>query len=98
MLLSDDHAAFGELVRRHQCAVRHFLRHLRQYLQRLLSFRPQLLRQSRPYRRCRLPRCRGIASQKELDPVRKPDYTRRIVVTGLGVVSTIGAPQKWVTL
>lgn len=27
-LVSDDHAAFGELVRRHQSAVRHFLRHL----------------------------------------------------------------------
>lgn len=26
--VSDDHAAFGELVRRHQSAVRHFLRHL----------------------------------------------------------------------
>ncbi len=28
VLVSDDHAAFGELVRRHQSAVRHFLRHL----------------------------------------------------------------------
>lgn len=27
-LVSDDHAAFGEVVRRHQSAVRHFLRHL----------------------------------------------------------------------
>lgn len=27
-LVSDDHAAFGELVHRHQSAVRHFLRHL----------------------------------------------------------------------
>ena len=27
-LVSDDRAAFGELVRRHQSAVRHFLRHL----------------------------------------------------------------------
>lgn len=27
-LVSHDHAAFGELVRRHQSAVRHFLRHL----------------------------------------------------------------------
>ncbi len=27
-LVSDDHAAFGALVRRHQSAVRHFLRHL----------------------------------------------------------------------
>ncbi len=27
-LVSDDHAAFGDLVRRHQSAVRHFLRHL----------------------------------------------------------------------
>lgn len=27
-LVSDDHAAFGELVKRHQSAVRHFLRHL----------------------------------------------------------------------
>jgi len=27
-LVSDEHAAFGELVRRHQSAVRHFLRHL----------------------------------------------------------------------
>jgi RNA polymerase sigma factor (sigma-70 family) len=27
-VVSDDHAAFGELVRRHQSAVRHFLRHL----------------------------------------------------------------------
>ncbi len=30
VLLSDDHAAFGELVRRHQSAVRHFLRCLTQ--------------------------------------------------------------------
>lgn len=28
VVVSDDHAAFGELVRRHQSAVRHFLRHL----------------------------------------------------------------------
>ena len=28
--VSDDHAAFGELVHRHQSAVRHFLRHLAQ--------------------------------------------------------------------
>ena len=28
VLVSDDHAAFGELVHRHQSAVRHFLRHL----------------------------------------------------------------------
>ena len=28
VLVSDDHAAFGELVRHHQSAVRHFLRHL----------------------------------------------------------------------
>lgn len=28
VLVSDDHAAFGELVGRHQSAVRHFLRHL----------------------------------------------------------------------
>lgn len=28
VLVADDHAAFGELVRRHQSAVRHFLRHL----------------------------------------------------------------------
>lgn len=28
VLVSDDHASFGELVRRHQSAVRHFLRHL----------------------------------------------------------------------
>jgi RNA polymerase sigma factor (sigma-70 family) len=28
VLVSDDHAAFGELVRRHQSAVRRFLRHL----------------------------------------------------------------------
>lgn len=28
VLVSHDHAAFGELVRRHQSAVRHFLRHL----------------------------------------------------------------------
>jgi RNA polymerase sigma factor (sigma-70 family) len=28
VLVSDDHAAFGELVLRHQSAVRHFLRHL----------------------------------------------------------------------
>jgi RNA polymerase sigma factor (sigma-70 family) len=28
VLVSDDHAAFGDLVRRHQSAVRHFLRHL----------------------------------------------------------------------
>ena len=28
VLVSNDHAAFGELVRRHQSAVRHFLRHL----------------------------------------------------------------------
>lgn len=28
VLVSDDHAAFGELVRRHHSAVRHFLRHL----------------------------------------------------------------------
>lgn len=28
VLVSDDHAAFGELVRRHQSAVRHFLRQL----------------------------------------------------------------------
>jgi RNA polymerase sigma-70 factor (ECF subfamily) len=28
VLLSDDHAAFGDLLRRHQSAVRHFLRHL----------------------------------------------------------------------
>jgi RNA polymerase sigma-70 factor (ECF subfamily) len=30
VLVSDDHAAFGELVVRHQSAVRHFLRHLAQ--------------------------------------------------------------------
>ena len=30
VVVSDDHAAFGELVRRHQSAVRHFLRHLAQ--------------------------------------------------------------------
>ena len=28
--------------------------------------------------------------QEELQPVRKPDYTRRVAVTGLGVVSPIG--------
>jgi RNA polymerase sigma factor (sigma-70 family) len=28
VLVSDDHAAFGELVHRHQSTVRHFLRHL----------------------------------------------------------------------
>lgn len=28
VIVSDDHAAFGELVARHQSAVRHFLRHL----------------------------------------------------------------------
>ena len=28
VIISDDHAAFGELVARHQSAVRHFLRHL----------------------------------------------------------------------
>lgn len=28
VLVSNDHAAFGEIVRRHQSAVRHFLRHL----------------------------------------------------------------------
>ncbi|MBI2518496.1 MAG: RNA polymerase sigma factor [Opitutae bacterium] len=28
VLVSDDHAAFGDLVRRHQSSVRHFLRHL----------------------------------------------------------------------
>ena len=28
VVVSDDHAAFGELVRRHQSAVRHFLRHV----------------------------------------------------------------------
>ena len=33
---------------------------------------------------------RAATSQEEPNPVRKPDYTRRIAVTGLGVVSPIG--------
>ena len=32
----------------------------------------------------------AVEPQEDLTPVRKPDYNRRVVVTGMGVVSPIG--------